>query len=373
MAIQSFEFDASLTASFAALRDELYRGDCNYISTSRSEFLRQFAPEFSFYQRPGNCHRHFIASANGKVIGHVSAFVNSDLKDHDASPIGILGFFECVEDYAAAADLLNHATEWLRKGNDLQRIWAPINFDIWHGYRLMTRGFAEKTFYGEPYNRAYYPEFFTRWGFSVRKTWDSLEMKGPATLEKMIARFESRLRSLRDEKYRFKSIDVNQTDDLQQLYSVLIRSYQGFLGITPVEFASFERLLGQYLKALDARFVNLVYDPGGNVAGFSVAYPDYSDALRAVATREGPPLRPKFSPGLTDRVIFYMIGATPEEVEKRHGLGSAMFYHTVRQILSAGFHTILFAIVADDSGVRRHLGDEMRFAQRAYTLYEFNR
>jgi hypothetical protein len=131
--------------------------------------------------------------------------------------------------------------------------------------------------------------------------------------------------------------------------------------------------LGQYLKSLDARFVNLVYDPGGNVAGFSVAYPDYSDALRTVATREGPPLKPKFSPGLNDRVIFYMIGVTPEEVEKRHGLGSAMFYHTVRQILSAGFHTILFAIVADDSGVRRHLGDEMRFAQRAYTLYEFNR
>jgi hypothetical protein len=373
MAIQSFEFDSSLTASFAALREELYRGDCNYIAISRSEFLRQFAPEFSFYQRPGNRHRHFIATANGEMIGHVSAFANRDLKDHDGSLVGSLGFFECVDDYAAAADLLNHATEWLCKGNNLQRIWAPINFDIWHGYRLMTRGFAEKTFYGEPYNRTYYPEFFTRWGFSVRKTWDSLETKGPATLEKMIARFESRFRSLRDEKYRFKSIDVNQADDLQELYSVLIRSYQGFLGITPVEFARFERLLGQYLKAFDARFVNLVYDPGGNVAGFSVAYPDYSDALRAMPSLADPSLKPESSPGLTDRVIFYMIGATPDEVEKRHGLGSAMFYHTVRQILSAGFHTILFAIVADDSGARRHLGEAMRLAQRTYALYELNR
>jgi hypothetical protein len=55
--------------------------------------------------------------------------------------------------------LLEHAIEWLREKHDLQRIWAPVNFDIWHGYRLMTRGFEEKTFYGEPYNKIYYPGF----------------------------------------------------------------------------------------------------------------------------------------------------------------------------------------------------------------------
>jgi hypothetical protein len=29
-------------------------------------------------------------------------------------------------------------------------------FRHWHGYRLMTRGFEEKTFYGEPYNKIYW-------------------------------------------------------------------------------------------------------------------------------------------------------------------------------------------------------------------------
>lgn len=375
MAIQSYEFDAGLSAAFAAFREDLYRDDSNWIPPLRPAFLEQFAPEFSFFRRSGNRHLHFIASANGKIVGHVSAFVNKDLKDRDGTPVGTLGFFECVNDYAAAADLLEHAIEWLQEKNDLHRIWAPVNFDIWHGYRLMTRGFEEKTFYGEPYNNTYYPGFFSRFGFSVKKTWDSLERWSRSTLETIIARLEPRYRRLLDEGYQFKSIDVNQANDFRQLYTALIRSYHGLLGITPFEFDDFEQILGQYLKAFEVRFTNLIYDPHGNVAAFSVAYPDYSGAIRAMHGKDDllAKLRFRLRRGKADRVVFYMIGATPEEVERRHGLGSAAYYHTMQQILGAGFQTVLFAIIADDSGVRRLLGEEMSFTQRTYSLYELNR
>jgi hypothetical protein len=374
MAIQSFEFDAGLSAAFAAFRADLYRDDFNWIPPLRPAFLEQFAPAFAFFQRPGNRHLHFIAASNSKIVGHVSAFVNEDLKDRDGMPVGALGFFECVNDYAAAADLLEHAIGWLREKTGLHRIWAPVNFDIWHGYRLMTRGFEEKAFYGEPYNKIYYPGFFSRFGFSVKKTWDSLERWSRSALETMIARFEPRYRRLLDEGYQFKSIDVNQASDLRQLYTALIRSYHGLLGTTPFEFDDFEQILGQYLRAFEARFTNLIYDPHGNIAAFSVAYPDYSGAIRAMHGKDDllAKLRFRFHRGKADRVVFYMIGAMPEEVEQRHGLGSATFYHTMRQILGAGFQTVLFAIIADDSGGRRHFGEEMRFAQRTYALYELN-
>ena len=374
MTIQSFDYDAQLSAAFATFREDLYSGDSNWIPSSRRGFLAQFAPEYWFYRKPGNRHRHFIATANGNTAGHVSALVNRDLKDRDGTPVGSLGFFECVDDYAAAADLLEHATEWLGKQN-IQRIWAPVNFDIWQGYRFMTNGFAEKTFYGEPYNKAYYPGFFSRFGFAVKKTWDSLERQGRGALEKIIAKFEPRYRRLLDEKYRFAAVDLSVASDLQQLHRVLVRSYSVMLGATPFEFDTFERLLGQFLKACAASFVYLAYDPGGNVAAFGVAYPDYTDALRArVSQGEQSVQRPIPSePGKADRAILYMIGATPEEIQRRHGMGSAIYYYTMRQILNAGFDTLVVAIVADDSGARGFFGEEMRFVQRTYTLYELNR
>jgi hypothetical protein len=372
MAIHSFEFDAAQSAAFAALREKLYVDDCNWIATPRAAFLRQFAPEFPFYRRPGNRHRHFIATINGKTRAHVSAFVNGDLKDRDGAAVGNLGFFECVDDYALAADVLKQAIQWLQTENGVQRIWAPVNFDIWHGYRFMTRGFEEEHFYGEPYNQKYYPGFLIRFGFSAKKTWDSLERWGTATLESMIARFEPRYRSLGQQGYQFISVDVARDQDLRRLHSVLLDSYHGFLGMTPFGFDDFQRLLGEYLRAFEARFVNLVYDPRGDVAGFSVAYPDYSRAVRDMKGKDDllTRLRFRFHHGQAGRVIFYMIGATPREIERRQGLGSAIYYYTVRQILNAGFKSVLFAIIADDSAGRRHFGEEMRFAQRTYTLYE---
>jgi hypothetical protein len=375
MAIQSYEFDAELSAAFAGFRDDLYRNDFNWIPPSRPVLLAQFAPAFPFFQRGGNHHIHFMATANGKIVGHISAFVNRDLKDRDYTPVGALGFFECVNDYATAADLLEHGVEWLRKRHDLHRIWAPVNFDIWHGYRFMTRGFEEKTFYGEPYNKTYYPGFFSRFGFSVKKTWDSLERWSRATLESLIAIFEPRYQNLLDEGYQFKSIDVHQPGDLRQLYTAVVRSYYDLLGVTPFDFDDFERIVGQYLRLFEARFVNLVYDPNGNVAGFSAAYPDYSDAIRAMHVKHDlwTRLQFRFHRPKADRAVFYMIGATPEEIEKRRGVGSATYYHTMRQILAAGLESVLFAIIADDSGGRKHFGAEMRFAQKSYTLYELNR
>lgn len=98
----------------------------------------------------------------------------------------------------------------------------------------------------------------------------------------------------------------------------------------------------------EARFVNLVYDPHGNIGGFSVAYPDYFDAIRAMHVKHDlwTTLEFRFHRSKVDRAVFYMIGATPEEIEKRHGVGGATYYHTVRQILSAGFNSVLFAIIA---------------------------
>jgi hypothetical protein len=83
--------------------------------------------------------------------------VNAAIRDEDGTAVGLIGFFECVEDPVVATVLLDAARDWLREEHGLQRIWGPMNFDIWHSYRFMTRGFDQVPFYGEPDNKACYP------------------------------------------------------------------------------------------------------------------------------------------------------------------------------------------------------------------------
>ena len=245
MNIVSFAFDSDLTHSFLEFGYELYRHDPRWIPPQRKILRAQFSPDFPFYRKPGNDHRHFLAMSSGRVVGRVSAMINGDLKDRDGTPVGCLGFFECVPDYRVARGLLDAACTWLWDRRHLSRIWAPVQFDIWHGYRFMTRGFNEKPFYGEPYNKPYYPGFLERYRFTPRQHWHSLEVRDPSTLEQMAARGASRYRQLLRKGYRFEPFDMDRfQDELGKLHGILSESFRRFLGITPISGGGLHKSLG---------------------------------------------------------------------------------------------------------------------------------
>ena len=191
MALESFTFDSDLTESFLGFGYDLYRDDLHWIPPPRRELRAQFEPTFSFYGKKGNAHRHFVSARGGRVVGRVSAMMNRDLKIGNGRPTGIFGFFDCIPDYAVAEELLGAASAWLAD-QGAGAILGPMNFDIWHGYRVMTQGFDREPFYGEPYNKAYYPAFLTRFGFTAERRWNSVEVTGRGDLESMIERGSGR-------------------------------------------------------------------------------------------------------------------------------------------------------------------------------------
>ena len=370
--IEHFSFDEAMSRGYLALCDDLYSDDPNWIQPLRKRLLSKFDPGFPFYQKKDNQHRNFVATRGGNVIGHLSAFVNAEMRDPQGRKVGCLGFFECIDDYQVAESLLDRAVEWLRAENNVNCIWGPINFDIWNGYRFMTHGFDQSRFYGEPYNKVYYPEFFERFGFGTLKTWCSLEITGRTIWENMVAKYELRYRSLMAEGYRMQQADMGDPDVLATLHALISRSYDRFLAYTPIDLTEFKRLIGAFLSSVDPRFLTLIYDSGNQVAGFSIAYPDVSDAVRSMRGGDNLLARMRFRRrrSAADRMVYSSLGITPEEVEKRHGLGAAVTYQAIHHILDAGYYTTVLTFIGEDSPVRSMVGGRIDRAQRAYALYE---
>jgi hypothetical protein len=372
MEIRSFAFDSALSQAFAAFCARLYADEPQWIPPLRRTLLAQFAPEFPFYRRPRNEHRHFVAHRGRDVIGHVSAFLNADMQDPSGRRIGCLGFFECVDDYGVAEELLGNAVEWLKGRDNIARIWGPVNFDIWHGYRCMRRGFEHEPFLGEPFNKRYYPMFLEKFGFTARKTWCSMEIRGRRALEDVSSRWERIYRRILKAGYCFRRVDARDLTCMRSLHNLITRSYAGFLGFTDIAFSDFRRIYGAYLRVIDSRLVNVVYDPDGQAAGFAIAYPDPCDAVRAMNGSDSVYAKLRFAlrRKRAKRVVFHTLGITPEEIEKRHGLGSALGYHGIRSALDAGFDRVIVALIGEDSVVRRIMGDSIHQAEREYALYE---
>jgi hypothetical protein len=376
MAIIYFTFNQPLTESFIGFGYNLYRGDAQWIPPIRKESYLQFSPEFPFYQKPGNRHRHFLATTGKKVVGRISAMVNQDLKDKDGTPVGTIGFFECVDDYSVANDLFDAAMKWLSEEQGLNRIWAPMNFDIWHGYRLMTCGFDQKLFYGEPYNKDYYADFFVHYGFVAKQYWDSVEISGGETIEKMIARGAERYQLLIDRGYRFELFDMNKFDDeLKKLHMVMTKSFYGFLGFTPISFTEFKQLFAKSRYAFHPRLFTFGYDEDNVLAGFGAAFLELSDAIRAMKGKDDFISKLRFLQyrRRVNRINFYVGGMTPEEAKKGTGLGRAGFYYVINQMLKEGFETLLLTLRLKGNKAHGLLGKNAPKPQREYALFELNR
>ncbi|UCF89166.1 MAG: hypothetical protein JSV70_02660 [bacterium] len=186
MPVRGFTFEPEPMKQFVDFGYDIYRDDSSWIPPARNHVTRQLKADFPFYRKEGNSHRKFIATSGGRVLGRVAAMVNSEMKTGDGEQVGTVGFFECVNDRHVAAGLLDASLRWLTLEMGVSHVWGPMNFDIWHGYRFMTRGFDRDLFYGEPCNKPYYPDLFERSGFQPVYKWDSLEIEGRQRMEKMI-------------------------------------------------------------------------------------------------------------------------------------------------------------------------------------------
>ncbi|MDH3443982.1 MAG: hypothetical protein OEN50_08680 [Deltaproteobacteria bacterium] len=375
MGIHAFTFCPGLTRDFVRFGYELYQGDSRWIPPFEDEQLAQLSPEFCFHQTPGNCHMNFLATTDNRVVGRASAMVNRDLKGRDGQPVGTVGFFECIDDYAVAKDLFDATTQWLGEKQGIRSIWGPMNFDIWHGYRLMTRGFDQRPFYGEPYNKPYYQDFFERYGFTSMHHWNSVEVSGRKTLERLAEPGKTPRDSLPRQGYRFESFDPDRLrQELRKLHSVLSLSFSGFLGYTPISANEFERLYHPVCHATRPGLFLFAYDESNRPCGFAAGLFELSAAVRAMRGKNGLIAKTRFLYRRlqVDRIIFHLIGKTPQESLKRNGLGGALFTSILQAILAQGYETFILTLMSQGNPSRRFLQELAGDDQRQYALYKWN-
>jgi GNAT superfamily N-acetyltransferase len=143
---------------------------------------------------------HFLAHDGKQLLGRVSAAVNhryndyynanigffgffetiedfavaKDLLDHDDyynANIGFFGFFETIEDFAVAKDLLDHARDWLKeKGMNLMRGPGGYSTATHESHQgILIDGFDSPPTVELTHNPPYYGEFLTRYGLTKAK------------------------------------------------------------------------------------------------------------------------------------------------------------------------------------------------------------
>ena len=121
--------DDRLARQFIELPARLHRAVPNYIGPLENEVEAVFDPLKNPKFASGEAIRWVLTDEAGTTIGRVAAFLNRDAVDvqNPDLPTGGLGFFECIDDQAAANQLFEAGRQWLG-ARGMQAMDGPINF-----------------------------------------------------------------------------------------------------------------------------------------------------------------------------------------------------------------------------------------------------
>lgn len=265
---------------FIDLPYQLYRHDPVWVAPLRSEQKAQFVPA----KNPmlNHCtYALFLAVESGQCVGRISAFVDHLALDHWKQPIGLFGSFECIEDSAVSAGLLNAARDWLRaKGMTSMR--GPWSFAS-QEWGLVVEGFTPSPVILAPYNPPYYNDFLDQFGLA--KARDLLVYVIDACEGYQIP---SRILELTEKvgkrhNVRVRPVDMRQLEsDVVTILNLANESISDNWGFYPVTEEEARVMAHDLRQIINPKAVLIAETAEGKPIGFAMTLPDVNIILKGL-------------------------------------------------------------------------------------------
>lgn len=338
MKVVGFDFDAGLLKKFLEFPRRHYASDSNWIpDPAETRLLSDRASRSMLW-------RNFLVLDGDEVFGRATAIINAQLRDENNQSYGQIGFFECVNDLAAAQLLIDTSFNWLRANLPAQgNILAPMNFNTWHPYRFRTKGFDAPTFFMEPYNPSYYPTLFAALNFVPVSHYVT---KTVADLSPLLSFWEPYYHDAISKGFKFRSFNLDAVNtEMSLIYRLSLAMFRENLFFAKVSEPEFRALYSGTAGHIDPDLFLFLLDPSGEPAGLSFSLADHRQP---------------------HTVNVKTFGVLPHI--RKEGMGAGFAYEVYRRFHAKGFvrvnHCLMRAGNRAD-GFDGGLGE----VTREYTLY----
>ena len=269
--------DKQTVNEFHQLPEEIYKNDKNWTPQLRIMIEDTFNPEKNAKFKTGDA-RRWILKKNGKAIGRIAAFYDSDYAEGYDQPTGACGFFECINDQEAAFLLFNTAKNWLKE-NGMEAMDGPVNFgENFFFWGLLVEGFQPQTF-GMQYQPKYYRHLFEDYGFKTfyEQYSYSLDITNPDLPDRFwkIAAWVAKKPGYDYRHFSFKKQDKFIRDFIE----IHRQAWSSHGNYKPVRFEQLKEMIQQARLMLEEEFIWFVYHNQDPIAFFMMV-PDFNQIIR---------------------------------------------------------------------------------------------
>lgn len=249
----------ALAKEFLKVNTELNKDNPAYIIPLEKDIIEVFDPNKNKTFRHGEVIRWILKDEKDKLAGRIAAFVNKKYKNKgDEGPVGGVGFFDCINDQAAADMLFDVAKHWLmQKG--MEAMDGPVNFgerDRWWG--LVVKGHDIPPMYCMNFNPPYYQTLFENYGFKNYFNQVCFSLKAKDRLqEKFFARHAE---CAKDPGFSSAHIKKNELDRFAKDFTIVYnKAWAGHGGMKQLEERVVQKMFRSMKPVLDERLCWFVY------------------------------------------------------------------------------------------------------------------
>jgi GNAT superfamily N-acetyltransferase len=265
---------------FIDLPYKLYKNDPIWVPPLLDE---QFS-QFDMKRNPTLDHCEyalFFLEENEKAIGRIAAFIDRLALETWEEPIGLFGYYECIEDITASNVLFEAAATWLRNMG-MTKMRGPWSF-VSQEWGLVVEGFTPSPVVMAPYNPPYYNDHMV--SFNLEKIKDLLvyyiSIKDGYTIP-------DRIMTLTEDVVKRYGVHVRQVDmknydeDVQNVIDLSNRSLINNWGYTSVTKEEAEAVARDLKPIIQPKGVIFAEDPEGKPIGFAITLPDINRILKGL-------------------------------------------------------------------------------------------
>lgn len=268
---------------FIEMAQHIYADWPNWTPVLADDLNAIFDPEKNSLLQQGAAQRWLLFDAKQKCIGRIAAYYNHEKRND----LGLLGFFECIDNQQAANTLFKTALDWLRNAG-CATIHGPMNYgekDRFAG--IQASGFDEPNLYLDNYNPPYYPKLWATSGhFTAHEETGLYSVLVDAMPKQALQAAADKITHKLG--LTFNSIDLNQDQIVDAVHYLYQQAFRETNRIKHLSRNDILLMFGEIAKRQDPRMGWLAYI-GDQPVGWCAYMQDFNQAIRQQA---GLPARP---------------------------------------------------------------------------------
>lgn len=362
-------------SAFVKFPWRVYKNDPNWVPPLISDQLEYLDPTRGPFFKHADV-ALFLARQGRRAAGTIAAFIDHQANAHTGQPEGGFGFFEVIEDYGVAEQLLNTACDWLRE-RKIALVRGPTSFSSNDRPGVLVAGADCPPVMLEAHNPPYYKDFLERYGMEKDHdlyAWRAFrsqigeELKNIPPELNRVAEVARKVANVTIRKIRMDDWE-NEINTAIDLFNDTLKHLPDYI---PLDVAEFRRTADQIRLFLDPDLA-LFAEVNGHAIGFCIAIPDINRAFIHLNGRLFPlgVLKLRRLISQIDVVTFKLMGIREEY--RRHGIDALLYLEAVKAVYRKGYAWLDGSVTSEYNSMVNLIANRLGAERyKHYRIYKMN-